>query len=205
GVSAAFGGSRGVFSGTPRPDLGPEAESDPELLRASSPEVSRRLRGLAVVRGGFVSEEEAAELLREVEPALRRGRYQSDHWDRVRGVTGGCFLRGFGVTLGCFGLPSSAAAPSRGSLCSRPRCCGSAASGTPGTTWSCCCSRGPSTVLRLRSLRAPRDHLELLLQPRSLYVLRGAARFEFTHEILGEQESFFGGLRVPRGRRVALI
>lgn len=34
---------------------------------------------------------------------------------------------------------------------------------------------------------------------------RGAARYEFTHEILPDEESFFGGLRVPRGRRVALI
>ncbi|OWK49844.1 Alpha-ketoglutarate-dependent dioxygenase alkB 7, mitochondrial, partial [Lonchura striata] len=62
-----------------------------------------------------------------------------------------------------------------------------------------------ASVLRLRSLRDPRDQLELLLPPRSLYVLRGAARYEFTHEILGDEESFFGGLRVPRGRRVALI
>uniref|UniRef100_A0A674GQ63 Uncharacterized protein n=1 Tax=Taeniopygia guttata TaxID=59729 RepID=A0A674GQ63_TAEGU len=53
--------------------------------------------------------------------------------------------------------------------------------------------------MRLRSLRDPRDHLELLLPP------PGAARYEFTHEILGDEESFFGGLRVPRGRRVALI
>ncbi|XP_014117606.1 PREDICTED: alpha-ketoglutarate-dependent dioxygenase alkB homolog 7, mitochondrial, partial [Pseudopodoces humilis] len=61
------------------------------------------------------------------------------------------------------------------------------------------------SVLRLRSLRDPQDWLELLLEPGSLYVLRGAARYEFTHEILPDEESFFGGLRVPRGRRVALI
>lgn len=69
--------------------MGPEAEADPALVRASSPELARRLRGLAVVRGGFVSEGEAAELLREVEPGLRRGRYQNDHWDRVRARGGG--------------------------------------------------------------------------------------------------------------------
>ncbi|NXS22679.1 ALKB7 dioxygenase, partial [Mystacornis crossleyi] len=61
------------------------------------------------------------------------------------------------------------------------------------------------SVLRLRSLQDPQDWLELLLEPGSLYVLRGAARYEFTHEILPDEESFFGGLRVPRGRRVALI
>lgn len=34
---------------------------------------------------------------------------------------------------------------------------------------------------------------------------RGAARYDFTHEILPDEASFFGDCRVPRGRRVALI
>uniref|UniRef100_A0A8C3Y3E9 AlkB homolog 7 n=1 Tax=Catharus ustulatus TaxID=91951 RepID=A0A8C3Y3E9_CATUS len=59
--------------------------------------------------------------------------------------------------------------------------------------------------MRLQSLRDPQDWVELLLEPGSLYILRGAARYEFTHEILPDEKSFFGGLRVPRGRRVALI
>ncbi|NXK70326.1 ALKB7 dioxygenase, partial [Sylvietta virens] len=86
--SRAVSGVPGAGSGSPGGGLGPEAEADAELLRASSPEVARRLRGLALVRGGFVSEGEAAELLREVEPGLSRGRYQSDHWDKVRGARG---------------------------------------------------------------------------------------------------------------------
>ncbi|NXQ28336.1 ALKB7 dioxygenase, partial [Alaudala cheleensis] len=87
----------GPGSGDPGRGLGPEAEADPELLRSSSPELTRRLRGLALVRGGFVSDGEAAELLREVEPGLGRSRYQNDHWDRAisgyreteRGLRGG--------------------------------------------------------------------------------------------------------------------
>ncbi|NXY91564.1 ALKB7 dioxygenase, partial [Alcedo cyanopectus] len=59
----------------------PEAQTDPALFRASSPAVEQRLRGLALVRGGFVTPEEAAELLRELEPVLGRQRYQFDHWD----------------------------------------------------------------------------------------------------------------------------
>uniref|UniRef100_A0A674GQQ3 AlkB homolog 7 n=1 Tax=Taeniopygia guttata TaxID=59729 RepID=A0A674GQQ3_TAEGU len=67
------------------PGPGPVAVAGPGpgLVRGSRPELLRRLRGLARVRGEFVSEEEAAALLAEVEPALRRGRYQSDHWDRA--------------------------------------------------------------------------------------------------------------------------
>lgn len=65
-------------------ELGSEAEADPGLLRASSPGLKRRLRGLALVRGRFVSAAEAAELLRELEPVLGRRPYQFDHWDGVR-------------------------------------------------------------------------------------------------------------------------
>ncbi|RMB93760.1 hypothetical protein DUI87_29752 [Hirundo rustica rustica] len=189
GVPAALGGSRALSAraelGSRNAELalGPEAEADPALLRASSPELSRRLRGLALVRGRFVSDGEAAELLREVEPGLGRARYQNDHWDRFCG----CTIAGVSLL-------------------------------------------SPS-VLRLRSLRDPREWLELLLSPapstcsggflgvwgtlggfggppdppRTPIPCRGAARYEFTHEILPDEESFFGELRVPRGRRVALI
>ena len=46
------------------------------------------------------------------------------------------------------------------------------------------------------------DTVRLLLPPRSLYVLSGAARFEFTHRIGG---GAFGGAPVERGRRLSLI
>ncbi|XP_049665598.1 alpha-ketoglutarate-dependent dioxygenase alkB homolog 7, mitochondrial [Accipiter gentilis] len=139
------------------PGTGPGAEADPGLVRASSPEVERRLRGLASVRRDFLNPGEAAELLRELEPVLGRRPYQFDHWDGFCG----CTIAGVSLL-------------------------------------------SPS-VMRLVSCRAPGQWLELLLEPGSLYVLRGAARYDFTHEILRDEESFFGGRRVPRGRRLALI
>ncbi|XP_039910414.1 alpha-ketoglutarate-dependent dioxygenase alkB homolog 7, mitochondrial [Hirundo rustica] len=220
GVPAALGGSRALSAraelGSRNAELalGPEAEADPALLRASSPELSRRLRGLALVRGRFVSDGEAAELLREVEPGLGRARYQNDHWDRaitgyretersLRGSAGRALL-----------LRLSPAFPPR----RPPRACAHVLDLLPGgrvgphvdsVKFCGCTIAGVSllspSVLRLRSLRDPREWLELLLEPGSLYVLRGAARYEFTHEILPDEESFFGELRVPRGRRVALI
>lgn len=39
----------------------------------------------------FISEEEEALLAQELEPQLRRHRYQDDHWD---GVGGSAWLRG---------------------------------------------------------------------------------------------------------------
>ncbi|NXV58519.1 ALKB7 dioxygenase, partial [Molothrus ater] len=180
-LPAAFGASR-ALPATPGPRSGPaEAEGDPGLVRFSSPELERRLRGLAGVRGGFVSEEEAAELLREVEPALRRGRYQRDHWDRaisgyreterdLGGVLGGSLLPRVAPSF----PPHAPPRPRAHVLDLEP---GGAVGPHVDSTKFCGCTIAglsllSSSVLRLRSLRDPRDHLELLLEPGSLYVLR---------------------------------
>ena len=47
--------------------------------------------------------------------------------------------------------------------------------------------------------------LDLLLKRRSLYKLTGTARYDFKHEILSEEESFFNGEKVPRDRRISVI
>src|SRR3712207_7276394 len=49
-----------------------------------SPAVLSRLRDAAVVRPGFLSAAEEETLSRELEPELRRRRYEYDHWDAVR-------------------------------------------------------------------------------------------------------------------------
>ncbi|KAM7028168.1 LOW QUALITY PROTEIN: alpha-ketoglutarate-dependent dioxygenase alkB homolog 7, mitochondrial [Acridotheres tristis] len=212
GGSRALSGIPGAAPGTPGAGLGPEAEADPELLRASSPELARRLRGLALVRGGFVSDREAAELLREVE-RLRRGRYQNDHWDRAitgyreteRGLRGGAG-RALLLRVTPAFPPSRPPRPSAHVLDLLPG--GRVGPHVDSVKFCGCTIAGVSllspSVLRLQSLREPEDWLELLLEPGSLYVLRGAARYDFTHEILPDEQSFLG-VRVPRGRRVALI
>ncbi|NXA88752.1 ALKB7 dioxygenase, partial [Melanocharis versteri] len=146
---------------------------------------------------------------REVEPGRGRGRYQSDHWDRAitgyreteRGLQGGAGQALLLQVTPAF-PPRRPSRPSAHVLDLLP-------GGRVGPHFCGCTIAGVSllspSVLRLRSLQDPQDWLELLLEPGSLYVLRGAARYEFTHEILPDEESFFGKLRVPRGRRVALI
>lgn len=56
----------------------------PGWVRGSGPAVLRRLRDAAVVRPGFLSAAEEETLRRELEPELRRRRYEFDHWDAVR-------------------------------------------------------------------------------------------------------------------------
>lgn len=47
--------------------------------------------------------------------------------------------------------------------------------------------------------------VRMLLEPRSLYVLSGAARFHYAHEILPDEKDWVGGRVVRRERRISLI
>ena len=55
-----------------------------DWVRGSGPALLSRLRDAAVVRPGFLSAAEEETLSRELEPELRRRRYEYDHWDAVR-------------------------------------------------------------------------------------------------------------------------
>uniref|UniRef100_A0A2K6T7R6 AlkB homolog 7 n=1 Tax=Saimiri boliviensis boliviensis TaxID=39432 RepID=A0A2K6T7R6_SAIBB len=77
------------------------------------------------------------------------------------------------------------------------------------------------SVMRLVHTQEPGEWLELLyLQPGSphpsrnvgglepgspVFFCRGSARYDFSHEILRDEESFFGERRIPRGRRISVI
>lgn len=45
----------------------------------------------------------------------------------------------------------------------------------------------------------------ILLKRRSLYIMKDTARFDYTHEILKDEESIFAGKPVPRERRISVI
>lgn len=53
------------------------------LVFSPSSEVLEKLRGHVEVRENFISEEEERALLRELEPGLKKKRYEFDHWDDV--------------------------------------------------------------------------------------------------------------------------
>ncbi|XP_027624777.1 alpha-ketoglutarate-dependent dioxygenase alkB homolog 7, mitochondrial isoform X1 [Tupaia chinensis] len=204
-------------------------------VRGSGPAVLRRLQDAAVVRPGFLSAAEEATLRSELEPELRRRRYEYDHWDAVRrrgpGRVGAepahCKTRGaihgFRETEKSRWSEASRAILQRvkeaafgpgQTLLSRvhvldlePRgyikphvdsvkFCGGTIAGL---------SLLSPSVMRLVDTQEPSEWLELLLDPGSLYILRGPARYEFSHEILRDEESYFGEQRVPRGRRISVI
>lgn len=46
---------------------------------------------------------------------------------------------------------------------------------------------------------------DVFLKRRSLYVMKGTARYDYTHEILSNEHSKFGGKDVPKDRRISVI
>lgn len=62
---------------------GPIPVRDVALVVGSTQELVERLGSQVQVRTAFISEEEEQALLRELEPGLRKKRYEFDHWDDV--------------------------------------------------------------------------------------------------------------------------
>ena len=56
---------------------------DEALIVGSSRELVERLGSQVEVRTGFITEEEEAAFMLELEPGLRKKRYEFDHWDDV--------------------------------------------------------------------------------------------------------------------------
>uniref|UniRef100_A0A5F9CX79 Alpha-ketoglutarate-dependent dioxygenase alkB homolog 7, mitochondrial n=1 Tax=Oryctolagus cuniculus TaxID=9986 RepID=A0A5F9CX79_RABIT len=165
----------------------------PGWVRGSSPAVVSRLRDAAVVRPGFLSAAEEETLSRELEPELRRRRYEYDHWDaaihgfretekaRWSEASRAILQRVQAVAFG----PGQTLLPSVHVLDLEPRgyvkphvdsvkFCGATIAGL---------SLLSASVMRLVHTQEPGQWLELLLEPGSLYILRGSARYDFSHEI----------------------
>ncbi|KAK7938971.1 hypothetical protein WMY93_002297 [Mugilogobius chulae] len=155
----------------------------------SNPGLLQRLGSQVEVRPGFITEEEEASLLKELEPGLKRKRYEFDHWDNAihgyreteRATWGPAYLDQKGYIK-----------PHIDSV----KFCGSTIAGL---------NLLSASVMRLAKEDTPDEWLDLLLPRYSLYIMRDEARYKFTHEILKDEESVFNGQRVPRQRRISVI
>ncbi|KAJ8363024.1 hypothetical protein SKAU_G00118550 [Synaphobranchus kaupii] len=174
-----------------------------------------RVRGQVEVREDFICEDEERALLKELEPGLKKKRYEFDHWDdAIHGYRETERVQWNAVCEVVLGRVRSVAFP-KGSPQLGPvhvldldkagyikphidsiKFCGSTIAGL---------SLLSDSVMRLVREDNSAEWLDLLLPRRSLYILRDQARFSFTHEILKDEESFFSGRRVPRHRRISVI
>ncbi|XP_073076631.1 alpha-ketoglutarate-dependent dioxygenase alkB homolog 7, mitochondrial isoform X1 [Manis javanica] len=191
----------------------------PGWVRGSGPVVLSRLRDAAMVRPGFLSAAEEETLSRELEPELRRRRYEpSMASERQRSHAGprqarpscsACRRRPLALTRPCcprcmywtwnlratsshtWTASSSAEPPSLACPCCLPVSCGWCTRRSPPCGWSFCWSQAPSTS---SGTAWPGSSTP-----------QGSARYDFSHEILRDEQSFFGERRVPRGRRISVI
>lgn len=181
----------------------------------SSPGLIQRLSTQVEVRSPFISEEEERALFEELEPGLKRKRYEFDHWDdAIHGYRETERATWGSVCEGVLRRVKSVAFPEGSPLLGpvhvldldkagyiKPhvdsiKFCGSTIAGL---------SLLSDSVMRLVKEDDANQWLDLLLPRYSLYILRDTARYGFTHEILKDEQSVFRGRRVPRQRRISVI
>ncbi|CAH2272881.1 alpha-ketoglutarate-dependent dioxygenase alkB homolog 7, mitochondrial [Pelobates cultripes] len=185
------------------------------LLSLSSPALGSRLTPGLGLCPEFISPAEEAALCRELEPILRRKRYESGHWDQaIHGFRETERLQWSLENMAVIQRVRDKAFPPGEAQLSlvhvldlqkegyiKPhvdsiKFCGSTIAGI------CLLS---SSIMRLVSVENADERADLLLPRRCLYMLSGAVRYNFTHEILRDEESVFNGERVPRERRISVI
>ncbi|XP_051572691.1 alpha-ketoglutarate-dependent dioxygenase alkB homolog 7, mitochondrial isoform X2 [Myxocyprinus asiaticus] len=194
---------------------GPEYIEECKWLCGSSQNILSAVRGQVEVRQNFISEEEENALFKEVEKGLRKKRYEFDHWDdAIHGYRETERLQWGDVCESILRRVRAVAFPEGSPLLGpvhvldldksgyiKPhidsvKFCGSTIAGL---------SLLSDSVMRLVQENNSADWVDLLLNRRSLYILRDDARFKFTHEILKDEESLFSGQRIPRHRRISVI
>uniref|UniRef100_A0A914ZT24 Alpha-ketoglutarate-dependent dioxygenase AlkB-like domain-containing protein n=1 Tax=Parascaris univalens TaxID=6257 RepID=A0A914ZT24_PARUN len=164
----------------------------------------------------FITEKEERSLLNEIEPHMKRLRYEKSHWDDaihlfrereqrrwseenesiIQRVRDKSFKKGDAHLSYVHILDlhkDGVIKPHIDSI----RYCGDVISGM------CLLS---DAVLRLRH-KDRKDELivDFFVPRRCLYRMGEYGRYEFTHEVLGKDESFFNGRPVPRDRRISVI
>ncbi|XP_059160984.1 alpha-ketoglutarate-dependent dioxygenase alkB homolog 7, mitochondrial-like isoform X2 [Physella acuta] len=187
----------------------------PSYLDARDPSIMNILVRDMKVHNDFLSEEEETSLLDEVERSLKRQRYLTDHWDDA--------IHGYRETekLTWSEKNTKIIERFRQQVFSKDdvplphvhildiskegfikphvdaiRFCGDTIAGL------CLLS---SCVMRLALEKDSSKYGDVYLPRRCLYVMRGRARYEFTHEVLKSEESVFKHQIVPRDRRISII
>nr|XP_046272409.1 alpha-ketoglutarate-dependent dioxygenase alkB homolog 7, mitochondrial [Scatophagus argus] len=188
---------------------------DGSLIVGSTRELVQRLGSQVEVRAAFITEEEEQAFLRELDPGLKKKRYEFDHWDdAIHGYRETERVRWGAACEEILNRVRSAAFPEGGPLLGpvhvldldktgyiKPhvdsvKFCGSTIAGL---------NLLSDSVMRLVKEDSPSEWLDLLLPRYSLYILRDQARYNFTHEILKDEDSVFNGQKVPRLRRISVI
>ncbi|XP_037555478.1 alpha-ketoglutarate-dependent dioxygenase alkB homolog 7, mitochondrial-like [Dermacentor silvarum] len=163
----------------------------------------------------FVTPEEETTLIAEIEPQYKRLRYESSHWDDA--------IHGYReIERNTWSPPCEAILGRIRALAFTPevnqiqhvhcldlledghikphvdsvRFCGDTIAGL---------SLLSSSIMKLVHEKNPDKWVKILLRRRSLYIMRGTARYDYTHEILANQHSVFRSTPVHKSRRISVM
>lgn len=192
-----------------------KSSKNPNLIASHDKTLGELESGLTLIPN-FISEEEESALFEEVNPYLRKLRYERSHWDDAihdyRETEKGNWNENNSLIierLKCVAFAEGSTSPlahthildlsANGFI--RPhvdavRFCGNTVAGI---------SLLSDSVMRFIREDDKSCVGDLFLRRRSLYVMRDLARFLYTHEILKDEESFFDGAKVDKGRRISVI
>ncbi|CAH1384888.1 hypothetical protein MTP99_004425 [Tenebrio molitor] len=167
------------------------------------------------IHNDFLSESEEMSIIQEIEPYMNNLKYEFDHWDDA--------IHGYRETERLTWNEANTKILDRVRQIAFPphvaqlkyvhildldkngyikphidavRFCGDTIAGLSLLT---------DSVMRLVHDKNKTFYADVLLKRRSLYIMNGTARFDYTHEILANDRSYFKGRNVLKGRRISVI
>ncbi|XP_064477398.1 alpha-ketoglutarate-dependent dioxygenase alkB homolog 7, mitochondrial-like [Ornithodoros turicata] len=184
-------------------------------FEASDPSTLDVISQSMYIYNDFISAEEESVLVNEIEPQVKRLKYEGSHWDDaihgyreierntwsnpseaiIRKVRDLAFGPGVAqiAHVHCLDLEESGhIKPHVDSV----RFCGDTIAGL---------SLLSECVMKLVHEKEKEKWVKIFLRRRSLYIMTGAARYDFTHEILPNSQSLFKSLPVKKTRRISVM
>ncbi|KAF5284204.1 hypothetical protein FQR65_LT00204 [Abscondita terminalis] len=182
---------------------------------ATRPSMAKDLMNGLTVYEDFLTDNDEASILSEIEPYLQNLHYEFDHWDDA--------IHGYRETERLQWTPENSKILDRVRAVAftsdvtplkfvhildlnkqgyiKPhidstRFCGDTITGLSLLT---------DCIMKLVHDTSKELYANILLKRRSLYVMKGAARFDYTHEILANDHSMFKGARIEKDRRISVI
>lgn len=196
------------------PDRNVALKTATYLFSANADALQTAIRDLQV-REEFVNEHEEGLLLAELESVMRRLRYEHAHWDdaihgyretekanwneanntvvqRIRDIAFSGDTKQLRYVHVLDIKKDGYIKPHVDSV----KFCGNTIAGL---------SLMSSSVMRLTHEADKAKTVDVLLNRRSLYIMKGDIRYKYTHEILPDDVSYFNGERIARDRRVSVM
>lgn len=198
-----------------RIDINPKPDSYLTFSDCYNDEEKAVIKSDMVVMDDFLHEDEEKSLIEELEPHMKRMRYQFDHWDdAIHGYRETERLKWNEKNTTIINRVRSLAFPNVSKTLTlvhvldlaedgyiKPhidsvRFCGDIIAGL---------SLLSNSVMRLVHNKQKEKVVDVLLKRRSLYIMRDCARYDYTHEILSNKLSVFKGAPVKKTRRISVI